>query len=314
MLTFKQLEAVYWVVKLGGFSQAAQQLHTTQSAMSKRVQELEALVHTPIFDRALRSVQLTAKGEELFAAAERLLAGRDSLVDRLMNTGTPSRRLRLGVTEVTAMTWLPRFVDGIHELYPAVQIDPEVDSGARLRDRLLAGEIDLMIVADTYREDRFKVTPVGKLPLQWMCRPGVISTQDKPVKLQQLQNYRILTQGPQSGTGVLFRDWFNAHGLNSTDHVVSNSLIALIGLTVSGFGVSYLPPAAVGSMVQEGLLEALDVRPSLPDAAYAAVVRRDDKRAFLSSIVRLAKEACDFTRPYQVTGKWRRGERRTRGH
>ena len=38
MMTFKQLEAIYWVTQLGGFSQAADKLHTTQSAISKRVQ------------------------------------------------------------------------------------------------------------------------------------------------------------------------------------------------------------------------------------------------------------------------------------
>jgi len=47
MLTFKQLEAVYWVVKLGGFAAAAAKLHTTQSAVSKRVQELEPLFDIP---------------------------------------------------------------------------------------------------------------------------------------------------------------------------------------------------------------------------------------------------------------------------
>ena len=38
-MTFKQLEALYWIAKLGGFAQAANQLHTSQSAVSKRVHE-----------------------------------------------------------------------------------------------------------------------------------------------------------------------------------------------------------------------------------------------------------------------------------
>lgn len=62
MITFKQLEAVFWVVQLGGFAPAANKLHTTQSAVSKRVQELESLFETPLFDRSLRSARLTEKG------------------------------------------------------------------------------------------------------------------------------------------------------------------------------------------------------------------------------------------------------------
>ena len=302
-ITFKQLEAVYWVVRMGGFSQAAQTLHTTQSAVSKRVQELEALFRTPMFDRTQRSARLTDKGEELFRAAERLLGEREALEQEMLGGGPARRRIRIGVTEITAMTWLARFVDRIHECHPRVMIDPEVDTGARLRDKLLANEIDLMIAANTFRDERFKVTPVGKLHLQWMCRPGLVAHGEKAIKVQLLQNYRLLTQGPQSGTGVLYQDWFKAHGLTSTESVVSNSLVALIGLTVSGFGISYLPPAAVEPMVQERLLQVLDVKPALPDAPYAAAIRRDQSSAFLSSIVALAKESCDFTTLYQASAR-----------
>ena len=73
MMTFKQLEAIYWVTQLGGFSQAAAKLHTTQSAISKRVQELEALFATPLFDRTQRTSRLTEKGEEMYVVAKRLL-------------------------------------------------------------------------------------------------------------------------------------------------------------------------------------------------------------------------------------------------
>jgi DNA-binding transcriptional LysR family regulator len=306
MVTFKQLEAVYWVVRLGGFSQAAQKLHTTQSAVSKRVQELEALFHTRLFDRSSRTARLTDKGEEVLAVAERLLGEREDLVRRLLKAEPQERRVRIGVTEVTAMTWLPRFVDHIQALHPKVMIDPDVDSGARLRDKLLASEIDLMIAADTFRDDRFKVTPVGKLHLQWMCKPGLVRRDTKgSLRLQVLQNYRILTQGRQSGTGVLFHDWFKAKGLDDSGLVVSNSLIALIGLTVSGFGVSYLPPAVVQPMVDQGLLEVLDVRPALPEASYAASTRREQRSALMGSIVRLAQECCDFSRMFQTSAAHR---------
>ncbi|MEO7645894.1 MAG: LysR family transcriptional regulator [Burkholderiaceae bacterium] len=300
-MTFKQLEAIFWVVRLGGFSQAAQKLHTTQSAVSKRVQELEALFRMPLFDRSLRSARLTAKGEEVLFMAERLLAERDALMQNLMKPGAQERRVRIGVTEVTAMTWLPRFVERIQERYPKATIDPDVDTGARLRDKLLAREIDLMIAANSIRDDRFKVTPVGKLRLQWMCKPGLVQHDSKPLRIQVLQNQRILTQGPQSGTGLLFQDWFKAQGLKNTDIVVSNSLIALIGLTVSGFGVSYLPPASVQPMVDQGLLEVLQVKPGLPDANYVASILREQQSAFMTSIVLLAQETCDFSRLYQTS-------------
>lgn len=300
MITFKQIEAMYWVVKLGGFLPAAQKLHATQSAVSKRVQELEALVDTPLFDRSLRTARLTDKGQEMYLVAQRLLDEREKLMEQFLKPEVQRRRVRIGVTEVTAMTWLPRFVDQIKRCYPNVIIDPEVDSGAMLRDKLLADEIDLMIAADSFRDGRFNVTPVGKLRLEWMCKPGLVKHGTGPIRVQTLQEHRILTQGPQSGTGILFHDWFKAHGLTETDVVVSNSLLALIGLTVSGFGVSYLPPAAVRPMLKDGLLEVLRVRPALPEAPYVAIAKRDHRSSLITSIVTLAQDTCDFTRLFQA--------------
>ncbi len=78
MMTFKQLEALYWIGQLGGFAPAARKLHTTQSAISKRVHELEQIFDTALFDRSQRSARLTEKGEEMFMLARKLLRERDA--------------------------------------------------------------------------------------------------------------------------------------------------------------------------------------------------------------------------------------------
>ena len=93
MMTFKQLEAIYWVARLGGFSQAAQKLYTTQSALSKRIQDLEALFDTPLFDRTLRTARLTEKGEEMYALSKRLLAEREAAVEQFMRPEVIERRV-----------------------------------------------------------------------------------------------------------------------------------------------------------------------------------------------------------------------------
>jgi DNA-binding transcriptional LysR family regulator len=82
-MTFKQLEALYWIAQLGGFAAAADRLHTTQSAISKRVRELEQLFEIELFDRSLRTARLTDKGQEMFVLAKKLLEDRDAAIERL---------------------------------------------------------------------------------------------------------------------------------------------------------------------------------------------------------------------------------------
>lgn len=300
MMTFKQLEALLWVVELGGFSQAAAKLHTTQSAVSKRVQELEGLFETPLFDRSLRAARLTEKGEEMHLLAKRLLEQRDAAIEQFQRPEVLERHVRIGVTELTAMTWLPRLVSAIQARYPRVIIEPHVDASVMLRDKLLADEVDLMIVPDVIDEQRFLSRRVGVVENAWMCKPGLVGKRQR-LRIGDLAAKRLLTQDDRSGTGQLYNRWFRSIGVKPENALFSNSLVALIGLTVSGMGISYLPRKCLAPMVDAGALQVLAVTPALPPAVYAAICKSDQRSGLVLSIAALAEENCDFGRIFQTT-------------
>jgi DNA-binding transcriptional LysR family regulator len=299
MLTFKQLEAIYWIAHLGGFSQAAHKLHTTQSAVSKRVHELEMLFETELFDRSQRSARLTEKGEEMFVLAQKMLQQRDAAVEQFSRPEVFERRVRVGVTELTAMTWLPRLVDLIQQCYPKVIIEPDVDLSVSLREKLLADEVDLMIVPDAFADSRFAQKALGEVDNAWMCKPGLLNT-SKTLRLHELATHRMLTQGDKSGTGLIYDRWMKALGVQPAHTIKSNSLIALIGLTVSGLGVSYLPKKCLAPMLKDGMLEVIKTTPTLPPTAYVAMYKGEQRSTLVSSIIMLAQECCDFTRMFQT--------------
>jgi DNA-binding transcriptional LysR family regulator len=299
MLTFKQLEAVYWIAQLGGFNQAALKLHTTQSAISKRIQELESIFATELFDRSQRSARLTDKGEEMFVLAKRLLNLRDEAVEQFSRPEVMERRVRIGVTELTAMTWLPRLVDLIQRYYPKVIIEPVVDLSAELRLKLLADEVELIITPDAFADNRLATKEVGKVENAWMCKPGMIQPR-KSMRLHELASHRLLIQGDSSGTGLLYDRWFKSLGLQLDNTIRSNSLIALIGMTVSGLGISYLPRRCLEPMIDSGDLLVVKATPALPETHYVATYKTDQRSTLLASIVMLAQESCDFTRMFQT--------------
>ncbi|MDT4844874.1 HTH-type transcriptional regulator MetR [compost metagenome] len=292
-MTFKQLEALYWAAKLGGFLSAAQKLHTTQSAVSKRIQELEALIGVPLFDRSLRSARLTEKGRELLVHAARLLEMRAEVLDRMSQPDVIERTLRLGVTELTSMTWLPTLVETIHAHYPKVIVEPHVDMSANLRDKLLAEEIDLMIVPDFYAEPRFSSQYVGKVENAWMSRPGLVPAEG-PLNLKDLGAYRLLLD--KSGPGMVYDRWFRSVGFAPISTLTSNSIVALAALTISGLGISYFPRHCLQPLVSANLLQILDVAPGLPDVPYAAMYKAENPSELTSAIISLAQKCCDFSR------------------
>ena len=295
MLTFKQMEALYWIVQLGSFDAAATRLNTTQSAVSKRIQELERAFDLMVFDRAHRSARLTDKGAELFDHAKELLEQRDRVVERMSSKEALMRHVRIGVTELTALTWLPRLIAAIQATYPRVHVEAEVDLTATLRDRLAADTIDLIVVPQIHATESFMATVVGEVDNAWMCAAGFMSKPRSAISLTDIARFPLILQGSLSGTGHLYTRFLQEHGVAMQRVLSSNSLIAQIGLTLSGLGVSYLPKACVAHLVARKALEIVRTRPALPPVRYVALHRLDRAHSLTAEIVRLAAQACDFS-------------------
>ena len=300
MFTYKQLEALYWIAELNGFAAAARKLNTTQSAISKRVQELESSLGAPLFDRAQRNAKLSERGAEVLHLAKRLLEQRDAAIEQLSNPAVISRRVRIGVTELTAITWLPRFVRLLRKNYPKIVVEPDVDASVNLRDRLLADEMDLIIVPEVVAQPRLAKLHLGTVQLVWMCKPGLLPT-SRLVSQDELAATTILTQGGTSGTAILFEPWLRPLALAQARTINSNNMLALIGFTVAGIGVSYLPRACLQPLIDRRALAVLKTSPALPLVNYVALYRSGGQSSLMASIANLAQEVCDFSTLFQTS-------------
>jgi len=295
VITLKQVEALYWIAELGSFDAAALRLSTTQSAISKRIQELESRFDIDIFDRSRRSAVLTPKGEEILQSARQLLNMRDDLLVQLGAKDAMFRRLRLGVTELTALTWLPVLVERLRERFPRLEIVPEVGLGHLLYERLAESTIDLIIVPDVFNDPRISVVPVGPVKNAWMFADGVMPAK-RVFSLTEVAQQTLIVQGKDSGMGIAYGQWFRSHGIDTPRTVVCSNLLAQIGLTVSGLGVSFLPEECLSHLVAHGALRTAKTTPALPKIQYAALYLRSQYADFLGEVASLCKECCDFSR------------------
>lgn len=294
VITLKQVEALYWIAELGSFEAAAMRLNTTQSAISKRIQELESRFDLEIFDRSRRTACPTPKGEEILQSARQLLDMRDGLLVQLGAQEAMFHRLRLGVTELTALTWLPILADRLRKRFPKLEIEPEVGLSRALYERLADRTIDLIIVPDVFTDPRFSVTSVGKVENAWMYADGVMPAR-RGFTLADIAQQTVIVQGKDSGMGISYSQWFRSHGIDTPRTVVCSNLVAQIGLTVSGLGVSYLPRTCLSHLTDQGVLRLARTTPALPRIHYVAMYPSSRPADFLGEVARLSQACCDFS-------------------
>lgn len=295
MISLKQVEGFYWVAELNGVERAARHLNTTQSAMSKRIQELEATLGLELLDRSQRRIRTTPDGDRVLVLAREMM----TLQKRMLQLGKAAKPaaqvLRIGVTELTAMTWFPVLTERMKTMSEAVVLEPHVDASAHLVRQLMEDSLDLAIVPDAFRNPVFQVVPLDVVEYAWMCRPGHLET-DKPLPLEDLANYTMIDQVHGSGLGDILRRWLGDRRVNVSNTLASSSLSAVAALTIAGHGISYLPRRMFDPLITSGRLRILDTKPKIPRIPYVIMFKKSRGDETISSVTSVITDACDFTR------------------
>ena len=297
MVSFKQLEAIYWVSQLGSFAAAAEKLHTSESAISKRMTELEAVFGVALFDRSLRSARLSRRGAEVVESAQVILEQRNQLLARMGRAELAVRMFRVGVTELVALTWLPRLVEIFRSDFPRISFEPEVDLSTVLCEKLAAGSIDLAIVPPVFNLLGIKAVPLQEMELAWVCRPGTVPVGSVQT-LAQLAGFPVLAQTGRSGVDMVYETWFQQQRISLKKTYAGNSLVALAAVTASGVGISYLPALYFRDHVKRGVLQEMQLDHPSPGVTYHAVYReRDEIADFCAQVAEICVRICDFSKP-----------------
>lgn len=299
MLTFKQIEAAYWISKLGSFHAAAKRLNTTQSTVSKRIAELEKYLSIEIFDRSNKTTQLTIKGRELIDDFVQMLDLQQNVVRRVGSDVSYAGRFRFGVTEMVALTWLPALIAGIKQLYPDIILEPKIDLTVNLRQQMVTHRLDMVICPAPKTDNSFPIVPLDFLESEWMCNPALVGSKGV-VPIERLMELPLLTYAEGSLLHLNLLQALAAVDIKPQNTITCNSMIALAEMASAGLGVTYLPTGYFSAYQEEGYLRPVRTNLVLPPLEYLAVHRND---AVSRRIAQLARETCDFGRP-----RWRRRE------
>ena len=294
MPTLKQLEAFYWSQKLGSFVEAAQRLNTTQSNISKRIQDLEQSLGSILFDRSRRRISLSLPGRQLLPMIEELLSAQAKIASFSSRTAVVGGRFILGCSETVAMSWLPKFIAIARSKYPNLIVEPRIDDISSHYERLNTNDIDLVLGSAIAHPYDFTEVPLASEQLVWVCHPQ-LRPAASILNLEDLARLPLIvhawTSGSSSSVAKMFRD------AQIKPNVVAScsSIMALVRLVVDGLGITHLPKYVVAREIDTGRLCVLNSDPPLSQVRYAAVYRHDELSMLPADLAGLASIACDFT-------------------
>jgi DNA-binding transcriptional LysR family regulator len=147
MRHLKLLANVVEVARMGSIRKAAERLNLTPSAMNRRIQDLEAEVGTPLFERRPRGVRLTTAGEMFVRYARSQIAEADRMLSQVEDLrGLRRGPIQIACSQALALDFLPSHIAAFQKQHPKVLFDLRVMDHDRALTALAAYEVDLALV------------------------------------------------------------------------------------------------------------------------------------------------------------------------
>jgi DNA-binding transcriptional LysR family regulator len=289
MPDLRTLETFFWVAQLGSFRGASERLHTTQPAVSVRIAALEKELGVRLLERGPRLATLTAKGRLLLDYAERFLRLRAEMMSVVAEPGAMSGVVRLGVAETIVHTWLSRYIERVHAIFPKITLDIEVDVSPNLRNALVEHQIDLAFLLGPISDPNISNHDLCRYPLAFVASPK-LDLGRGPVTLERLTAVPIITYPKTTRPYIALRELLGTAGLPTPRIYGSSSLSTIVRMTLDGIGISVIPPVVIAAELARGDLRIVKPELQLADLAFTCCLATTPDSSPLSA---LAKLACD---------------------
>ena len=172
-LSLRDLEYAQAVADLRHFGRAAERCGVSQPALSEQLRKLEALLGVALFERSKRHVALTRDGAALLAQVRRVLDEARRLVTlSRLQPGAVAGRISLGAIETLGPYYLPGLLRLMRRQRPDMELRLTEGRTARLIERLLAGSVDLALLAMPLGRGGLTAMPLFFEPFLLATPPG----------------------------------------------------------------------------------------------------------------------------------------------
>jgi DNA-binding transcriptional LysR family regulator len=288
-MELSEIEAFVTIHRAGGFTRAAELLHLSQPAVSRRIELLERELGVPLFERLPGGIRLTEAGLAFLPYAQQILAAiSDGKAAVHALEEEEQGTITLALVGTLASTQLTTHLQAFHERYPHVRLllrtarSDEVSTMVQQGDAhlglryfadprpeirsLLAINEPLLVICATH--SRFvtgePTEPAALLGVPWVTFPLGVGASGEPFA-------RLLEQ-------QLLR-----HELHTAERIVIDSLTAQKRLIEADFGVGLLPASSIEEELHLGTMRVLPIAAMQTSVPVIAIHRR---QAYLSRAVR----------------------------
>ncbi len=243
-----QLRTFVAVAEAGGLSRAAEALHLSLPAISRRLTALEEELGIALLERSTRRVALTQTGREFLPRARRIL---DELEESLLGIRETAARRRGVVTlaciPTAAYYFLPATLAAFARRFPAVRVRVMDLAADGVTDAVATGGAEFGVGMEGAQHPEVEFRPLRQDPFVLACRRDhpLAARRGGALRWRDLEDERLVGVSRRSGNRLILDRALLPRGINPHWLYEAEHLSTSLGLVEAGLGVAVVPRLAL---------------------------------------------------------------------
>jgi len=248
-----RLMVFFCVAQKGSFTQAANTLGITKSAVSQQIKVLERDMGIRVLNRTTRGVSLTALGEKLYARCQILQDQVELAFSDIADAGdNPSGRFAVTFPHGLESTVVMPSIEQLCREYPGLEPELVVSDGSM---DLVENNLDVSIRAGELADSSYRALPVGTIKEVFCATPLFLSRYGMPKTPEDLTSLRWISTSWQQQKMIVYElanDTKSTLKLNQFARV--NTLPSALELAMRHLGFVLLPDLTAKPLIKSGEL------------------------------------------------------------
>ncbi|PIT83286.1 LysR family transcriptional regulator [Limnohabitans sp. 15K] len=242
----QQLQAFIAVAERGSFRAAADHIHLSPPALSRRIEKLESIIGTRLFNRTTREVELTSIGRIFLDRARAAIDDLESAILGISDiAATRSGRVTVACVPSAALYFLPHVISSFSVKYPSIRIRVIDESMNQTLQSVLTGESDFGIGFMNTLMPEITFEGIHNDPFVVAMRRDHALSSRKSVNWAHIENERLISVARSSGNRQLLDDVMSKMGLLPNFAFEVSHIGTLLGMVEAGLGIAAVPRTAL---------------------------------------------------------------------
>ena len=275
-MNYEYYKVFYTVAKNGNITRAAEELYSSQPAVSRVISNMETELNCSLLIRGKSGVKLTKEGEALFnkiSEACGMLMRADEDFGKFVNLSETT--VYVGATVTALYCFLFDFLETFRKKHPDVHFKIYTGSSSKMIKDLKSGKLDVVFNTTPFMgAENLKVVKVSAFKDILVAGTAYKGLGGKTLKVSDLKKYPMILLSKGMSFRAHVDGFFAKCGVNIAPEMEADSSSLIVPIVEQNWGISLVPEKMAEEYIKDGRIIKLDLKEELPERYVTMITDR----------------------------------------